>query len=223
MDPKKMAKGLGGQAGKGIAKKGQAGIGRAVMGALGGTFGSQAALMVNAYASAALNNEYPNVGFRFDVEIDGIIAAHFSEASGAEWEMEGEAFHEGGLNFHERRLIGTAKFTPLTLKRGFTPAGSEFFLWMKSTFENREFKRRNLSIVILNQEGIEVGRLNFKNAFISKYTGPAFNADTNAVGFESVVLKYDYFEYEPRDLNEVMAESATSMIGSLLGSMIPGR
>jgi phage tail-like protein len=174
---------------------------------------------LSAYASAATGNEYPNVAFRFNVEIDGIVGAQFTEMSGADWEMAPESFHEGGLNFHQRHLVTPAKFTPLTLKRGFTSGGSEFFLWMKSHFEDRSYKRRNLSVVIMNQEGIEVGRFNFKNAFISKYTGPSMNANDNNVAFESVQLHYDYFEYQPRDLNEVLMESAAAQLGSMVTGM----
>lgn len=223
VDINKVASNTAGKVGAGLAKKAQSQATSGLTKALGGTVGAQAALVVNAYASAALNNEYPNVGFRFALEIDGIIAAQFSEASGAEWEMEQDSFHEGGVNSHERRMVGRAKFTPLSLKRGHTPAGSEFYLWLKQSFEYKKSLRRNLSLVVMNQEGIEVGRLNFKKAFITKYSGPSFNAESNTIAFEQVVLHYDYFEYQPRDINEVMTESTSGWLADIALGAITGR
>ena len=170
---------------------------------------------IDAASAASINSEYPGVAFRFNVEVDGIIAAHFTEASGMEWEMSPTSFHEGGLNFHERTLMEPAKFTPLTLKRGFTPVGSEFYLWMKSCFEDRTFKRRNVSVIVMNQQGAEVGRMNFKNAFIQKFTGPTFDSTNNAVAFEQVQLKYDYFEYEPASKSDVESAVAKGISSGL--------
>ena len=223
VDISKIAKNAGGAAGQDLGKKAQSGIGSAAMGALGARAGGVVSRAVNSFSSAFLNTEYPNVAFRFAVEIDGIVAAQFSEMSGAEWEMAEESFHEGGMNFHERHLVSAAKFTALTLKRGFTPAGSEFFLWMKSHFEDKKYKRRNLSVIVQNQEGVEVGRFNFRNAFITKYGAPGLNADNNSVAFESVTLRYDYFEYQPRDAKEVIAEQVASLALSTMTGGIPGR
>lgn len=221
MDFGKVGSGVAGGVGGAVAGKALAGASSALSKIPG--VGGMLARTMSAYASAAMGNEYPNVAFRFGVEIDGIVAAQFTEMNGADWEMAPESFHEGGMNFHQRHLTSPAKFTPLTLKRGFTSGGSEFFLWMKSHFEDKKYKRRNLSIVVMNQEGIEVGRFNFKNAFISKYTGPSLNTGDNNVAFESVQMHYDYFEYQPRDLNEVLMESAAAQMGSMATGMLSGR
>jgi phage tail-like protein len=207
----------------GVGNKLMSGAGSAAVKALGGTLGPLASSALNMFLGSALGNEYPTTAFRFGVEVNGIVAALFTEASGMEWEIAPESFHEGGHNINERTLMGPAKFSPLTLKRGFTASGSEFFLWLKSTFASDKFNRRNLSVVVFNQEAIEVGRFNFKNAFIRKYSGPSLNSAQNEVGVESVELVYDYFEYQPRDMTEIMAESALNAGASALMGLLPGR
>ncbi len=142
----------------------------------------------------------PDTAFTFYVEIDGIRCASFRAASGLEWSTEVESFYQGGENRHKVNLIGKGNFSPLKLKKGFFSAISEFYNWMRQLMDpgGSRVKRATISVVILADDGqTEVGRFNLYNAFMSKYTGPAFEATTNDIAFEEVEIHYDYFEYVP--------------------------
>ena len=58
----------------------------------------------------------PFVAFRFEVNLDGLAVAGFSECSGLQWETEIQDYNEGGLNTYVRkfptrtRVMALAKF-----------------------------------------------------------------------------------------------------------------
>lgn len=141
----------------------------------------------------------PDVTFTFYVEIDGIRCVKFTEARGLEWKAETVSFYEGGNPAYKVNLVGPGSFTPLVLKKGFFAASSEFFKWFKAIMDGgrKPVSRATVAIVVLNRAGEEVGRFNLYRAFMSKYTGPGFNAMENAIAFEEIEITYDYFDYQP--------------------------
>ena len=141
----------------------------------------------------------PDIPFSFFVEIDGIQCAKFREAQGLEWRADPVQFYEGGNHRHKVSLVGQGVFSPLTLKKGFFAASSEFFDWMNAIMNSGgdSVKRATISIVVQDAAGNEVGRYNVYGAFMNRYTGPAFNAMDSAIAFEEIEIVYDYFEYAP--------------------------
>ncbi len=70
--------------------------------------------------SAAAVRSDPYRNFRFRVEIDGIVAAGFSEVQIGETVTEVIDYREGNEPFHVRKLPGLHKFGNVTLTRGMT-------------------------------------------------------------------------------------------------------
>lgn len=153
---------------------------------------------VNQYGTM-IGRVDPDVTYTFFVEIDGIRCVKFAEARGLEWKAETVSFYEGGNPSYKVNLVGPGSFTPLTLKKGFFAASSEFFKWFQAIMDGgrRPVDRVTVSLVILDRAGEEVGRYNFFRAFMSKYTGPGFNATENAIAFEEVEITYDHFTFVP--------------------------
>lgn len=153
---------------------------------------------VNQYGTM-IGRVDPDVTYTFYVEIDGIRCVKFTEARGLEWKAETVSFYEGGNPAYKVNLVGPGSFTPLTLKKGFFAASSEFFKWFQAIMDGGRtpVNRVTVSLVILDRAGEEVGRYNFFRAFMSKYVGPGFNATENAIAFEEAEITYDYFTYEP--------------------------
>jgi phage tail-like protein len=58
-------------------------------------------------------------------------------------------------------------------------------------------QRKTMSVVVLNDAGNEVGRYNLFGAYVSKYTGPNFEAKTDDIAFEEIEICYDYYDYIP--------------------------
>ena len=128
----------------------------------------------------------PYRGYNFLVEIDGMTQAGFQELSGLDASVDSVDYREGTDPNHLRKLPGLNKFSNITLKRGITDS-DELWKWVNSSL-NGKAERRNGSIVLLDETGEEKLRWNFFNAWASKWTAPAFNAQSTAVAIETLEI-----------------------------------
>lgn len=128
----------------------------------------------------------PYHGYNFLVEIDGMTQAGFQEVSGLDASVDSTDYREGSDPNHLRKLPGMNKYSNITLKRGITDS-DELWKWIDTALSGKA-ERRNGSIVLLDDRGNEKLRWNFFNAWASKWTGPAFSAQTTAVAIESLEI-----------------------------------
>jgi phage tail-like protein len=126
----------------------------------------------------------PYLGCNFLVEIDGIVVAGFKECSGLSVEVEVETYKEGGVEFTEHKLPKGAKYTNLVLKKGLTDS-TELWDWFTDVVGGK-VERRGVNVVLRGADGSEVKRWGFIDAYPVKWTGPDLNADSAAVGIESI-------------------------------------
>jgi len=135
------------------------------------------------------NRTDPLANAKFSVEIDMIQEATFTEASGLEAELDIFEYQEGGNNLFTHKLPGRVKYPNVTLKRGVTTS-NDLWMWFEmGTFG--KINRRNISIVLYDQDGSEVRRWNLINAYPIKWTGPSFDASAKAVSIETVVFAHE--------------------------------
>jgi phage tail-like protein len=127
----------------------------------------------------------PYKNFNFRVEIDGIQSAGFSEVTGLSTEVECIEYREGG-DITVRKLAGLRKYSNIVLKRGVTKS-ADLQNWHRNVL-NGVTDRRNGSVILLDEEGNEVVRWNFSNAFPRKWEGPHLKGDGNEVAIESLEL-----------------------------------
>jgi phage tail-like protein len=127
----------------------------------------------------------PYRGFRFKLELGGIISGGFSEVSGLSVETEVETRKEGGENNFEYKLPKATKYSNLTLKRGISD--DNLWAWYKDVIYGK-VERQDISVCLLDEGGTEVMRWNFEKAFPVKWNGPSLNASSNSVAVESLVL-----------------------------------
>jgi hypothetical protein len=113
----------------------------------------------------------PYRGYNFKLEIDGLIRAHFKEASGLE------------------KITGIHKVGDVTLKRGVI-GDLTLWNWYQSVAQGKT-ERKNGSIVLSDASGEEKIRWNFVNAWPTKWTGPTFDANANDVAIESLEIAYE--------------------------------
>jgi phage tail-like protein len=133
----------------------------------------------------------PYRGFRFRVEIDGIIVGGFSEVAGIQRETQVEEVREGGVNDHVHKLPKETKSPNLVLKRGFTDADA-LWRWHGDVVAGR-IERRTVHVILIDAEGNDAWRWSFENAFPVKWGGVDLKADSNAVAFESIELAHTGF------------------------------
>jgi phage tail-like protein len=88
-----------------------------------------------------------------------------------------------------RKLTGLNKYSAITLKRGVTDS-DELWRWRKAAIDGRT-ERKNGSIILLDESGVEKIRWNFTNAWPSKWTGPSFNATSTAVAVETLEITHE--------------------------------
>lgn len=132
---------------------------------------------------AARQDPYKN--FRFRVEIAGITIAGFSEVTGLESEVACIEYREGG-DPTTRKLPGLRKVGDITFKRGVTKS-KELWDWHDKV-RSGVADRRNGAIILLDDDGTDVARWVFVEGFPTKYEGPNFNAKSNDVAIEALVI-----------------------------------
>lgn len=133
----------------------------------------------------------PYKGFRYIVEIDGIIQAGFSEVTIPDSSQEPVEYREGTDHPTARKLPGLVKYGNVVLKWGTTDS-IELFEWRK-VVEDGFIKdaRKNMAIIVLNDEGLMAARWEFREAWPTKYDAPDLKANGNEVAIETLEIAHE--------------------------------
>jgi phage tail-like protein len=137
----------------------------------------------------------PYRSFNFEVEIDNIAAAGFSEVQGLIAQGDPVEYREGAdRENHVRKLTGLRKYDNLTFKRGYTRTD---VLWQwYAAIAAGENDRRNVTITLLDEAHQPVMSWSAEGAWINKIEGPSFNATGNEVAIESMELIHEKLRLE---------------------------
>jgi len=147
----------------------------------------------------------PYRAFRFRLEIGYIQVAGFSECTGLQAEVQVEKVEEGGRNTHALKFPKVASLSDITLKRGLIQS-EDLWEWFQSVLKgqfdhaNRRPENvdrdigKNMTIVLLNEEGKDVKRWKIKRPLPIKWQGPDLKATDNGVAFESLVIAHEGIE-----------------------------
>ncbi|MFD0674108.1 phage tail protein [Cohnella sp. GCM10027633] len=127
--------------------------------------------------------------YRFAVELDGMLVAGFSEVIGLESQTEFEEYREGGVNGYVHRLPKGVRTPPIVLRRGIS-SSQELWSWYDSASQGR-VTRKSGSIILYKQDGTELLRWNFFEAYPVKWSGPSLNAAASDVAVEAVELVHN--------------------------------
>jgi|FLYN01.1.fsa_nt_gi phage tail-like protein len=119
---------------------------------------------------------------------DAISQAVFAEVSGLEVEIETYPYEEGGVNDHVHKLPGRVKVSDITLRNGVTNS-RELWDWFWKTMHG-QFERKNVSIIMVDQQGRERQRWNFLAALPIKWTGPQLKAEQSTLAIQTLVLTH---------------------------------
>jgi phage tail-like protein len=135
----------------------------------------------------------PYLNFNFLVELGGDVVGGFSEADLPTGRIETVAYREGSDRTSAARLLpGRVEYGPLVLRRGFAGDAALFQWWHAVAQGNVD--PRNVSVVLLDEQRQEVARWNLRNAWPSKWTGPALNAKGSDVAIETLELAHEGIE-----------------------------
>lgn len=118
----------------------------------------------------------PVGSMHFRVEIDGLVAGAFRACSGLKTETEIFEYAEGGDNGRTRKLVGPTKTGNIVLRKGFV-ATDAFFGWRSEVVSaETTIPRRSGSIVVCDDDGSEIVRWNFHDAWPVRWEGPELDA-----------------------------------------------
>lgn len=133
----------------------------------------------------------PFRGYRFLVEIDGIVQAGFSEVTIPDSTTEAVDYREGTDQF-TRKLLGQTKHGNVTLKWGITDSMELYSNWYKLVVQGKiSSARRNMAIILLNDEGVPSARWEFESAWPVKYKAPDLSAKGNDIAIETLEIVHE--------------------------------
>ncbi len=133
----------------------------------------------------------PYKSYRFLVEIDGIIQAGFREVTIPDSSQDPVEYREGNEPPTARKLSGLVKYGNVSLKWGITDS-LELYNWRKMVEQGKtKDARRNMAIILMDEEGTPSARWEFSDAWPSKYDAPDLNATGNDVAIENLEIVHE--------------------------------
>ena len=132
---------------------------------------------------------YPHGKFRYKVEIDGLEAGGFSEASGFDASIDVMEYREGDMVQTPMKIPGLKKYGNITLKQGVADS-MVMYEWMIAGVEG-EVERKTITITILDATETAAASWQVINAWPTKYTAPDFNATSSEIAIESIEIAHE--------------------------------
>ena len=127
--------------------------------------------------------------FRYKVEIDGLEAGGFSEASGFDASIDVIEYREGDMVQTPMKRPGLKKYGNITLKQGVADS-MVMYEWMIAGVEG-EVERKTITITILDETETATASWQVINAWPAKYTAPDFNATASEVAIETLEIAHE--------------------------------
>ena len=135
----------------------------------------------------------PYRDFRFKVDIQGVVAGHFTRVSGMSVDVQAIEYREGGGPAHVRKLPGRVSYGDVSLSYG-VGTSAELWDWLTRTV-NGEISRRNVSIIILDVDGqSERSRFNLNQSWVRSASFTPLDSLSNQVLIETMVLAVESIE-----------------------------
>lgn len=132
----------------------------------------------------------PPRSFNFEITIDKIATASFSECSGLTADGDAVDYREGtDAQLNVRKLHGLRKYGPITCKRGYRTDLSNWS-WFVAIMNGID-DRRNVTITLCDEQQTPLLLFHLENAWINKIEGPIFKAAGNDVAIESMEIIHE--------------------------------
>lgn len=132
----------------------------------------------------------PCLNQNFRVEIGGIATSSFTEVTGLEAAIEVVEYREGTDPQNTvRKLPGLRKYSNVTLKRGVC-TDTSLWDWIYNNLTG-VLDRRDVAIILSDENDKEVLRWMLSNAWPCKYTAPTLNAESGDIAIETLELAHE--------------------------------
>ncbi len=131
-----------------------------------------------------LQRQDPFISLFFEVTINNLKVADFSEVTGLGGEIEVEDYKEGGTNEFVHKLPKITKYNNLVLKSGMTDS-TYLYDWFEK-IANGTVEPRQIVITLKDSEDKALKTWRFKDAFPVKISATDFNSQSNTIMIETV-------------------------------------
>ncbi|MCL2817916.1 MAG: phage tail protein [Clostridiales bacterium] len=143
-------------------------------------------------SAASRDSCRPCGNFMFRVEIDGGRMNGFFECTGLGSGIEVIPYRDGTDPKRVRKQPGMVVYSDVKLKWGVTDS-RDMYDWYKCGLDGN-VERKNVSIILINENGNEIARWCLTNAWPSAYEGPNFAAFGTDMAYESLTLVCERME-----------------------------
>lgn len=135
----------------------------------------------------------PHATARFEVWIEGIFAAVFTECTLPPLTVGTEDFFEGGQNTYKHKLIKSVDAGTLKLKSGLSRSGELLSWYMLVQAGELELATRQVVVIVYDVAGKPMHYWFFEDAYPIRWSGPSLNATTSALAVEEIELAHRGF------------------------------
>ena len=135
---------------------------------------------------------------RFRIELDGIQIGGFRRVEIPTQRTEQVEYREGNDPTHDRALGGKTVYDDLILERGSKQENSEMFDWRQTVVQgNVDKARKEIAVILQDEQGESHLRWNFTNAWPKEYQPPSLNSGAGGgdnVATETYIITFDEME-----------------------------
>jgi phage tail-like protein len=129
----------------------------------------------------------PFRGFRYLVEMEGLVSGGFLRVKGLSREVRVESYREGGVNEYEHKLASNVTYPNLVLERGL--ALDDLWKWAQSAVDGR-VQRRNLWIRLQDEANDKAWAWEVEQAIPVKWAASDLDATSPQVVMETLELAH---------------------------------
>ena len=138
----------------------------------------------------------PLIGAHFALEVQGVISAFFSSASGFSNSSEvitHQAVDAAGKSVIQK-IPGDLTWDDITLNRGLTD-DLALWDWRQQVIDGDVVgARKDGSVIMYNQASQEMARWNFRNGWPSSWKGPDVSSEDQSVAVEEITIAHEGLE-----------------------------
>lgn len=134
-----------------------------------------------------MNRQDPLRGFRYLVEMDGLVSGGFVHVKGLARELKYESYREGGVNDYEHKLVTQVSYPVIVLERGL--ALDDLWQWALAAADG-DVKRRTVWVRLQDEANRKAWAWQIEHAIPVKWSSSDLDAQASQVVMESLELAH---------------------------------
>ncbi len=130
-----------------------------------------------------MQRQDPLRGFRYLVEIEGLVSGAFLRVKGLSREVRHESYREGGVNEYEHKLLTQVTYPVVVFERGLV--FDDLWKWALAAADGN-VTRRTIRVRLQNEEGTGAWAWQIEQALPVKWSSSDLDANASQVVMETL-------------------------------------